>query len=189
MSQFSIRAGALGLALAFGVASTSLAQAAGGVIVVNTDRVLQESAAGKYATSQLRPQVDQFEGRRRAIAQNLQTEQASLEAAAKGKTATEAVLQQRYRELQQHGSTGQTELQAKQRTIQATQQWVVQQINDGMNPIVTAIMKEKGATVAIPTGATLQVSTAVDVTRDVISRLDRALPRVSMIPPAAPAAR
>jgi len=53
-----------------------------------------------------------------------------------------------------------------------------------------AIMKQRGAVVAIPTSVTLQVSTTVDITPDVLSQLDRTLPRVNLTAPAAaPAAR
>lgn len=187
MSKSLIRTAAFAVVLASGTVPALAQAATGSVVVVNIDRVYQESAAGKYATAQLRPQVDQFDTRRRTLAEQLQREQQTLEAGARAKTITDVVLQQRGRDLQQRAATAQTELQGKQRTIQATQQSVIQQINDAMNPIVTAIMKEKGAVVAIPSGATLQVSTTVDITPLVISRLDQSLPRVNMTAPAAPA--
>jgi outer membrane protein len=65
---------------------------------------------------------------------------------------------------------------------------VLKQINDGAQPIITTIMKERGASIAIPEGATLQHSASIDVTTDVIARLDKALPRVSSTVPAAAAA-
>jgi hypothetical protein len=65
---------------------------------------------------------------------------------------------------------------------------VLKQINDGAQPIITAIMKERGAQIALAEAATLQHTAGIDVTADVVSRLDKALPRVSTTAPAAPAA-
>ncbi len=191
MTITNIRTAALGLALALGATAPGFAQAAtaatGGIVVVNVARVFEESAAGKYAIAQLRPQADQLQARARSFQEQFQKEDAALQQQAQAKTLAGPALQAKARDLQQREQTAQTELQTRQRTLQATNQSVQQQILDGMAPIVTAIMKERGAVVAIPTSATLQVSTSVDVTPDVLSRIDRALPRVNMTAPTAAA--
>ena len=48
-------------------------------------------------------------------------------------------------------------------------------------------MKEKGATIALARGATIQTATSLDITSEVVKRLDAAKPTVSTTPPAAPA--
>ena len=45
-------------------------------------------------------------------------------------------------------------------------------------------MKERGASIALAEGATLQHSASIDVTADVVARLDKSLPRVSSTAPA-----
>jgi outer membrane protein len=195
MSKISIRTAALGLALAVGVAVPVFAQTAGGVLVVNVGRVFEESAAGKAAIAQLRPQVDQLTQRQRSYQEQFQREERAIQQSAaqnqpgKAPATPIATLQQRARDLQQREQTANTELQGRQQALQASDNSVRRQILEGMTPIVNALLKEHNASVAIPTSVALGNVAGVDVTTDVISRLDRALPRVSTTPPAAPAAR
>ena len=79
------------------------------------------------------------------------------------------------------------ELQRRQQEIQASEQWVVKQINDGAQPIISLIMRERGANIAVDEQVTIQHAAAIDITADVVARLDKALPKVSITPPAAPA--
>jgi Skp family chaperone for outer membrane proteins len=61
---------------------------------------------------------------------------------------------------------------------------VLKQISDKVSPIVAEVMKERGASLAIPRAAALQFAPAMDATTEVLTRLDKALPRVSTTPPA-----
>ena len=54
-----------------------------------------------------------------------------------------------------------------------------------MNPIIQALLRERGAQVVLAREAALAVNPALDVTAEVVRRLDAALPRVSVNPPAA----
>ena len=78
------------------------------------------------------------------------------------------------------------ELEKRQSDLQAARQFVLKQINDALQPIITTVMRERGASVAIAKGATLDSASALDMTNDIMARLDRALPRVSTTPPATP---
>ena len=69
--------------------------------------------------------------------------------------------------------------------MQASRQFVVKQLNEAAQPIISTIMKERGASIALAEGATLQHAASIDVTTDVIARLDKALPRVVTAAPAA----
>lgn len=195
MSKFPTRTAVLGFALALGAAAPGFAQTASSILVVNVGRVFEESAAGKAAIAQLRPQVDQLQQRQRTYQEQFQREEQGIQQAAaqnqpgKAPVTPIATLQQRARDLQQREQTANTELQSRQQALQASDNSVRRQILEGMTPIVTALLKERNAAVAIPSNVALGSVPAVDVTSDVISRLDRALPRVSTTPPAAPAAR
>lgn len=195
MSKISIRTAALGLALAGGAVAPVYAQTASSVLVVNVSRVFEESAAGKAAIAQLRPQVDQLQQRQRSYQQQFQREEQAIQQAAaanqpgKAPVTPIATLQQRARDLQQREQTANSELQSRQQALQASDNSVRRQILEGMTPIVNALLKERNASVAIPTSVALGNVAGIDVTADVVSRLDRALPRVSTTPPAAPVAR
>jgi|GEM_PF-3850227 len=190
MSKSLFRTAAAGALLAF-AATPALAQAATpSVVVVNVARIFQDSAAGKYALAQLQPQADQLNVRAKNYQDKFQKEGAALQQAQSAKTLTPPVIQQRAQELDRQVQTANQDVQTRQRALQATDNAWKQQVLDAMNPIVMAIMKQRGAVVAIPTSVTLQVSTTVDITPDVLSQLDRTRPRVNLTAPAAaPAAR
>src|SRR3546814_1919788 len=73
------------------------------------------------------------------------------------------------------------------RTLQASQAHVLKQIDDAAQPIITAIMREKGANIALARGATIQAANSLDITAEVVKRLNAAKPSVSTTPPAQPA--
>jgi Skp family chaperone for outer membrane proteins len=75
-------------------------------------------------------------------------------------------------------------LQKRSQEFQATRDSVAKQINEAAQPILAALMRERGANLVLPQAATLQSSGALNITADAISRLDRALPRVSTATPA-----
>lgn len=193
MTNISIRAAAFGLALALGAALSGHAQtsaparAASSIVVVDVERVFAESASGKSLLATLRPQADRLKARQTTLQEQFAKEEQALQQAAQAKTLTQDVLETRARDVRQREQTAQTELAGGQRSLQTSNQTGQQQILDAMNPIVTAIMRERGASVALQRGATLQMAAGLDVTPDIISRLDRALPRVNLTTNAAPA--
>ena len=82
------------------------------------------------------------------------------------------------------------ELARGQEELARSRQYVIQQISTASDPIITQIMRERGASLALQKGATLQHTASLEVTNDVIGRLNTSLPKVSVTPPAptAPAA-
>ena len=196
MTKISIRTAALGgLALALGASMPGYAQApavarpASAIVVVDVERVFAESASGKSLIATLRPQADRLKTRQTTLQEQFAKEEQGLQQAAQAKTLAQPVLETRARDVRQREQTAQTELASGQRSLQTSSQTGQQQILDAMNPIVTAIMRERGASVALQRGATLQMTAGLDITPDIISRLDRALPRVNLTTTATAPAR
>lgn len=170
------------------VAAAPLASPRSPFLVVDIDRVITESAAGKFASAQLRPQAEQIQARVRALRTQFDTEGQALRQGVANASVAQDVAETRARDLQQRAQTAQQEVDGRQRQLQANQNYVLQQINDAMNPVVSALLRERGALIAFPRAAVLQHAGAVDATADVIVRLDKALPRVNTTAPAQPAA-
>ncbi len=159
------------------------------VIVVDLDRIYRDSAAAKAATVDLKAKDDALRARANQLQSSLGAEQQTLTqsrpaqgAAAAAITAWEAKARDFQARQQQAGQ----ELEKRQSDLQASRQFVLKQINDALQPIITTVMRERGASVAIAKGATLDSTTALDMTTDIMARLDKALPRVSTTPPATP---
>jgi Skp family chaperone for outer membrane proteins len=94
----------------------------------------------------------------------------------------DAALQNRVKAFQQRQEQANQELQRGQQNIQSIQANVVRQINERLQPLITQVMTQKGANIAVDEGSTLAHSQATDATNDVLAALNTALPSVSLTP-------
>lgn len=154
------------------------------IIIVNMDRVVNQSAAGKYAASQLKTKADSLQARAKTLSDQFRGEEENLVKARQSNTMAQDAWQAKVKDLQQRKLNAENELRGRERDYGQSQQYVLQQISQAVNPIITQVMKERGAVIVLNEGATLQHAASIDVTNDVIARLDKALPRVNVNPPA-----
>lgn len=185
MIKYSKKALLAACGLAF--ASPALAQKAppAVVVVINSERVYSDCNACKAANTQLQQQVTTLQSRAQQLGQPLQTEADAIRTAAGGK-APDAALQTRINELQKKQTAAQQELGNSEQTIQRNRAYVFQQINTALNPIIQRVMAARGANFAVDVQATLAIGPGVDVTDEVLTQLNTALPSVNVTAPAAP---
>ncbi|WP_017668426.1 OmpH family outer membrane protein [Sandarakinorhabdus sp. AAP62] len=181
----------IALALA-GVATPVLAQQLPAAVIVTVDRqeMIATSAAAKAAQAELKPKADALNARLNQLRTSLSAEEKTLRDTQPQQGALPAAIQAwqtKARDFENRRVQADQELQRRQQEIQQAEQWVVKQINDGAQPIISQIMREKGANIAVDEQVTIQHAAAIDVTADVVARLDKALPKVSITPPAPPA--
>ncbi|MGZ8285444.1 MAG: OmpH family outer membrane protein [Allosphingosinicella sp.] len=184
--------GAATAALSLALPGMAQAQRAPGaiIVVVDTDRVYRECTACKAAQTQLQGLVTSARTRATQLGQPLQTEAQSIEQAGAAlrnqsgaaRAAAETALNTRVQQFQTRQTTAQQEIARLEQNIQSTQQNVLRQINVRLNPVVTQVMNARGANVALDTNATLARAGALDVTNDVLTALNAALPSVSVTP-------
>jgi Skp family chaperone for outer membrane proteins len=190
MNKLAFGAAFAALSLAVpGVASAQRAPAAV-IVVVDTDRIYRECTACKAAQTQLQGMVTSARTRATQLGQPLQTEAQSIEqagAALRNQTgaaraAAETALNTRMQQFQQKQTNAQQEVARLEQNIQSTQQNVLRQINVQLNPVINRVMTARGANIALDTNATLARAAALDVTADVLTALNAALPSVSVTP-------
>lgn len=158
------------------------------IIVVDLDSVFTTSVAGKQALTELKTRADGIQSRLTQLRTSFGTEEQALVSTrptAAGPAAT--AWETKARDFQTRKTQAEQELAKRDQDLQASRQFVVKQLNEAAQPIISTIMKERGASIALAEGATLQHAASIDVTADVIARLDKALPRVVTTAPAAPA--
>jgi Skp family chaperone for outer membrane proteins len=180
-------------AFALGSSTAALAQAAApaaatSIIVVDMDRVGSDSAAGKSGQQQLKSQLDSLQARGKSLADSLRSEEEGLLKARQANTMAPEAFQAKVKDLQTKQNNARTELGNREQGLQRNQAYVRQQIFNAVGPIIQAVMRERGATIVLARDAALAVSPSLDVTAEVIRRLDAALPRVNATAPAAAAA-
>ena len=177
---------AAALLIAGALPAPALAQSApaASIIVVDIERVVSQSAAGKQAMGEIQGKVTALQTRANALQGQLKTEADAIQAGQANKSLAGPALETRVKAFGEKQQSAQQEVGRLENEIQRSRQFVLQQISDGVGPIVSQIMRERGANIALPKGATLQHAPALDVTTEVISRLDKSLPKVSTTPPA-----
>jgi Skp family chaperone for outer membrane proteins len=184
MNKYTFSVAIAALSLAVPAAAPAQRAPAAAIVVVNTDRIYQECTACRAANAQLQTQVQQIQQRAQQLAQPIQTEGASIQAAIRalnGK-APDAALQQRITAFQAKQNTGNQEIQGREQTLRSTQANVAQQINARLNPIINQVMTARGANLALDVNATLARAQALDITNEVLAALNQQLPSVTVAP-------
>ena len=190
MNKFIFGAAAAALALTTPMAAQAQRAPDAVIVLVNTDRVYRECTACRAAQTQLEGMVNSARARAAQLGQPLQTEAQSIEqagAALRNQTgaaraSAETALTTRVQQFQARQTAAQQEIARLEQNIQSTQANVLRQINERLNPIVTQVMTQRNANIALDTNATLARSNAVDVTDAVLAALNQQLPSVSVTP-------
>jgi Skp family chaperone for outer membrane proteins len=159
------------------------------IVIVDMDDVIGNSSAGKSAQAVLQGQANSLQARVKTLADGFQKEEDALRTGFQNKTLTQQAAEAKAKDIESRKQSAQTEIAGRQRTLQASQAYVIKQIDETAQPIITAIMREKGASIALARGATIQAANSLDITDEVIRRVNAAKPRVSTTPPAQPAAQ
>jgi Skp family chaperone for outer membrane proteins len=173
-------------AAAVGVPTVAQAQRAPAavIVVVDTDRVANECTACRAASAQLASRQNALRTRAQTLQQQLQTAGQPIQTAVNALSGRQpdAALQQRITAYQRQEQQAQQELTNSQRTFQSTQTHVNQQIGQRLGPVISQVAAARGANMAVDRNATLYAAATVDVTTDVIARLNAVLPSVSVTP-------
>ena len=156
------------------------------IAVVDTQTVMRTCTACVAANQQLQAQLTQLQQRAQQLNQPLQTEEQALQTqinALAGK-APDAALQQRLAAFRTRQNSAQQELQTQQQTLERNSQHVTQQIATQLRPILTEVMQARGANLILDKNATMESADNLEVTADVLARLNQRLPSVSTVAPA-----
>jgi outer membrane protein len=177
---------ALSLAVAvsaFALSGTAEAQQRA-ILVVDTDRILNECTACRAAATQLQSQVQQGRTRAQQLETSLKPEAEALEKAvqALGGRQPDAALQARIAAFRQRQQQGSTELSNRENALQSTQAHVQQQIGRRLVQIVEQSRARRQASVVLSKGNTLASETAIDITGEALAALNQQLPSVSVTP-------
>lgn len=164
-------------------------QAVKGIGVVSLPAVMVNSNAYKTAEAQrpttYKPQIDQAEQRRQAIAQQLQPLVDKFNADRQAANPNQQSLQQQAAQIQQIQQAGQQELNQILAPVALSRAYVEEQIEDKLNDAVQNAARKKGVTLILdPTqGAIVYADAAYNITQDVLNELNTLLPSAQLVPP------
>jgi outer membrane protein len=167
-------------------AASAQAVPAAVIAVVDLDRVTRDCTACKTASAALRSQAQALQTREKSLATPLETEQKSIQTAVdalKGKEP-DAALQARAKAWETKRQQAAQELSRGQQQLQRNQQYIQKQISDKLGPIYQSVMQRRGANLMMEVGSTLATSNSIDVTNDVLTALNTAMPSLQTTAPA-----
>lgn len=179
MKKFAIAA----LLVTVGLPTAATAQTAP-VLVVDTDTIMSTCTACRAAQNQLRTRATTLQTRAQTLQQQLETEGRPIQTAVDALNGKEpdAALRQRITAFQTKDRAAQQELATGQQNLQSTANHVQQQVGARLVQVVEQVRARRNAAIAIAKNSTLANSAAVDVTSEVLTALNTALPSVSVTP-------
>jgi Skp family chaperone for outer membrane proteins len=163
--------------------TAAFAQAAP-ILIVDTEQVMTTCTACVSAQSQLQTKQTQLQTRAQTLQTQLQTEGAPIQKAVDALNGKDpdAALKQRITAFQTNEQAAQRELSNLQNNLQSSAANVQQQIGQRLVQIVEQVRARRNASVVVSKQSTLANSTAIDVTTEVLTGLNAALPAVSVAP-------
>jgi Skp family chaperone for outer membrane proteins len=175
------------------VAQPALAQNSGtvvqGIAIANLDAVIANSSAFQTAQTQrqttYKPQIDQAEQRRAAIAAQLQPLVQKYQTDSQAAAPNQASLQQQGAAIQRIQQSGEEELQRILAPVLLSRAYVSEQIEEKLDQAVKAAMAKKKVSLLLNPQAILAVNAeAYNLTQDVINELNALIPSAQLVPPA-----
>jgi Skp family chaperone for outer membrane proteins len=166
------------------LSTAASAQAAGAILIVDSERILSDCTACKAATAQLQQKQESVRSRAQQLQQQLQTEGKPLQAevdALNGKDPGPA-LKAKITAFQTKEKNAQQELASSQQQFQATVANVQQQVATKLVAIVEQVRARRGAAIVLNKNSTMANDSAIDVTNEVLASLNQQLPAVSVTP-------
>ena len=158
------------------------------IAVVDLDKVTTNCTACKTARTTLQGQLTALQNRQKTLTTPLETEGKAIQAAVdalKGKEP-DAALQARANAWQTKRNQAAQELVRQEQQIQRNQAYITQQIQQKLGPIYRQVMQRRGANLMIEVGTTLATGATLDVTNDVLTALNAAMPTLQTTAPAQP---
>jgi Skp family chaperone for outer membrane proteins len=179
MKKFAIAA----LLVTVGLPTAATAQTAP-ILVVDTDTIMSTCTACRAAQAQLRTRASTLQTRAQTLQQQLETEGRPIQTAVDALNGKEpdAALRQRITAFQTKDRAAQQELATGQQNLQSTATHVQQQVGARLVQVVEQVRARRNAAIASSKNSTLANSAAVDVTSEVLTALNTALPSVSVTP-------
>jgi outer membrane protein len=132
---------------------------------------------------------NQITGELQAEANGLQNDQKALGPRFQGKSPQQALeelqkdqnLAKQYQSYQQRLQAAVEKENLRNQELQVTRDRAINQVLQAADPIVQELLTQRGALIVLERGSVYKMQPAVDITNDVIARLDQRLKTVSVV--------
>jgi len=174
--------------VALAAPSFALAQSAAGIIVMDADVAISKSTAWTSAMNLIpvtyKAQIDALNARKAAINATLQPQITAFENARKLPNANQVTLRTQYQALQAKTQAADAELQQMALPIERARQYALEQMRNHVDSAIGAVVRKRGATLALPIQATYAHAPSMDASDDLVAQFNTEVPSVSIVPAA-----
>ena len=148
------------------------------IAVVDVQQVLKDSLASQDVGSQIEKKRVAYQAAITKQENELKKEDAEL-------TKQQSVLspeayQQKAKEFKSHVNDVQKDVQARRERLEKGYQEAVLQVQNVVLEIVSKLADEKGFSIAIPTSQILYYKSDMNISKDVLERLNKRLPKIQV---------
>ena len=151
------------------------------VAVMDSQRILRDAKAGQSVANQIKAFIDSFQGVVKREEEALRQRQADLRKQS-AILAPEA-LEQRRLELQKNYNDAQRMVQDRRLAIDKSRQQALEVIKAQILEIIEELQKERKFNLVLDRSAYSWVSKDLDITQEIVRRLDKRLPSVKVARP------
>ncbi|MBA3069672.1 MAG: OmpH family outer membrane protein [Hyphomonas sp.] len=180
----------LALATMFTVSPAAYAQGTI-VVVIDEGRILAESKAGKDMFTKLKNIENQINAELKPTRDSLETERQALAGKLQGKTreaiVADAALVKQIEDFQKKTNDFAQKRNTVSQEYAATEQKAFLDFNTALEPALLDVVKEKNAQVVLSKNQAVFTADAIDVSANIVTKLDAKTPAINVVRQRAPA--
>ncbi|MBA14951.1 MAG: hypothetical protein CMN73_01170 [Sphingomonas sp.] len=170
------------------IAPSAHAQSAPGIGVLDVEGAVENSQAYQAAIQQIQAtyaaQIQQANDRNTAFQQEIAPQVEAFRQAQQNPNADRNALAQQYQQLQQRRQQAEQEIQQILAPVALAKAYVEEQIGNQLGGALDRVTARRQIAIVLRPEATLKFAPTVDLTADVVTELNAAVPSVSTNPPA-----
>jgi len=151
------------------------------VVIIDFMEIQRTSLAGKDLMRQAENYRAELEAEQQRIQQDIRSTEAEL--SRQRDILTEDALQEKARAEQQRLSIAERDFRDKNNRIQIAARRAEQELQSKLAPIYQGIMSSHGANIIMDRSQMILSGSGMDVTREVIEKLDIAMPSIKLVVP------
>lgn len=159
-------------------AEAAPAAAANTIAVVNIQQIMREATAAQNVREQLESKQKSFQAEISKKEEQLQKEDQEL--GKKRSVLSKSAFEEKARAFRTKATEVQKEVQGKKAMLDNAFEHSINDIQKVVTDIIAGLAKEKGFTVAIPTSQILYSDSKLDISGDVLTRLNQKLPKLDV---------
>lgn len=148
------------------------------IAVVDVQKIMRDSSAAKSIRSQLESKQKAFQAEIKKKEEEMQAQEKSL--AGQRATLSPEAFEKKVNEFRTKATKMQKDVQAKKSSLDSGFEKSLNDIQQVVNQVITDLAKEKSFNLAIPSGQLLYAEPGMDITAEVLSRLNSKLPKVTV---------